>query len=70
MDRLLYLLPTLVCPISMGLVMWFMMRGKRDAPAGAPAAQQQELARLRSEVEALRTGPAAPRADLHMEATP
>lgn len=58
MNNLLYLLPVLACPVGMGLMMWFMMRGKR--PAAGPsdraptAAQDQELARLRKEVEALR----------------
>ncbi|MEU0684436.1 hypothetical protein [Streptomyces albogriseolus] len=68
MDNLLYLLPVLVCPVGMGLMMWFMMRSRRPAagqPHTAPTtAQEQELARLRKEVEALRDEQ-APRADLH-----
>lgn len=67
MSTLLYVLPALACPVGMGLMMWFMMRGKR--PAGQPhatptTAQEQELARLRNEVEALR-GEQTPKADLH-----
>ncbi|GAB2956483.1 hypothetical protein GCM10023080_014650 [Streptomyces pseudoechinosporeus] len=70
MENLLYLLPALACPVGMGLMMWFMMRGKRPAdgrPHTAPTtAQQQELARLRKEVEALR-GEQTPRADLRKD---
>ena len=40
MDRLLYLLPVLACPLVMGLMMWFMMRGGRrtDLPQVVPPA--------------------------------
>jgi hypothetical protein len=68
MNNLLYLLPALACPVGMGLMMWFMMRGKR--PAAEPThtvpatAQDQELARLRKEVEALRDEQ-TPKTDLH-----
>jgi hypothetical protein len=59
MDNLLYILPALACPVGMGLMMWLVMRGKRPTadqpPYTAPTtAQEQELARLRKEVEALR----------------
>ena len=59
MDKLLYLLPALMCPVGMGAMMWLIMRDRRHdgghPTAGAPsAAQEQELARLRKEVEALR----------------
>ncbi|MEV4334279.1 hypothetical protein AB0K02_27740 [Streptomyces sp. NPDC049597] len=68
MDQLLYVLPALACPVGMGLMMWLMMRSRRspaDQPrsAAATAAQEQELFRLRHEVEALR-GELAPKADL------
>ncbi|MDJ0341042.1 hypothetical protein QMK19_08545 [Streptomyces sp. H10-C2] len=66
MDKLLYLLPTLMCPIGMGVVMWFLMRTKRgDAPVTPTAAQEQELTRLRKEVDALRAEQDSPRPDLH-----
>ncbi|AVH60821.1 MULTISPECIES: hypothetical protein [Streptomyces] len=69
MSQLLYVLPALVCPIGMGLMMWFMMRGKRPAPdqshTAPTTAQEQELARLRKEVEALRDEQRSPKADLH-----
>lgn len=66
MDNLLYVLPVLACTVAMGLMMWFMMRGKHPA-ADQPSpstAKEQELARLRKEVEALR-GEQSPKADLH-----
>jgi len=60
MDELQYVLPALACPIGMGTVMWFMMRGSKNTAAGAqqPAQpigpQARELAALRTEVERLR----------------
>ncbi|MCY0939590.1 MULTISPECIES: hypothetical protein [unclassified Streptomyces] len=60
MDKLLYLLPLLACPIGMGLMMWFMMRSRHSDTAQPPQTaptteQEQELIRLRKEVEALRS---------------
>lgn len=57
MQQLLYILPVLVCPIGMGLMMWFMMRGHGKTKTGTPA-QEQELTALRAQVEALRSEPA------------
>jgi cytochrome c-type biogenesis protein CcmH/NrfF len=55
MDKLLYFLPALACPLGMGVMMWLMMRPKRQQPdQPRPSAQEQELARLRSEIAALR----------------
>jgi hypothetical protein len=57
MQQLLYVLPVLVCPIVMGLVMWFMMRGMGRGKDQKPTPEQeQELAKLRAEVNALRPG--------------
>ena len=56
MPQSLYFLLVLVCPIGIGLMMWFMMRGQNHSKA-APG-QEQELARLRAEVRALRPVPA------------
>jgi hypothetical protein len=58
MNRLLYLLPVLICPAVMAGVMWWMMR-VRPAPTDTPPSATQpgdlavdnasELARLRAE---------------------
>ncbi len=56
MEKLLYLLPILACPIGMGVMMWMMMRPRKAQQTStlAPTAAEQELAELRSEVETLR----------------
>ncbi|GAB3033778.1 hypothetical protein GCM10027052_08980 [Parafrigoribacterium mesophilum] len=56
MEQLLYILPALACPVGMGLMMWFMMRGHGKPQTGTPA-QEKELADLRAQVEALRAQP-------------
>lgn len=53
MSELFYSLAILACPVGMGLMMWFMMRGMDKAPAVAPA-QDAELARMRAEIDQLR----------------
>ncbi len=57
MQQLLYILPALICPVGMGLMMWLMMRGHGKAQGSTPS-QEQELAALRAQVEALRAEPA------------
>lgn len=56
MDKLLYVLPALACPIGMGLMMFTMMKPKRNqAPASNAAPDSQaELAILREQVADLR----------------
>ncbi|MEV0486581.1 hypothetical protein AB0I69_39040 [Streptomyces sp. NPDC050508] len=54
MDKLLYVLPVLACPVGMGLMMWLMMRPRHGAQS-ASSTDQQELLRLRKEIDALRT---------------
>ncbi len=54
MSQVLPYLLVLACPISMGLMMWFMMR----SPKGTPSAQQESpdvrISRLEREIEMLR----------------
>lgn len=51
----LFAVALLACPVGMGAMMWFMMRG---GPGGQPgrqdAARDADLARLRAEVDQLR----------------
>ena len=56
MQQLLYLLPILACPIGMGLMMFFMMRGnKKTATTEHAAAEtQDQIALLRAENTLLR----------------
>jgi hypothetical protein len=68
MQQLLYILPVLACPVGMGLMMWFMMRDHGKTQTGTPA-QEQELATLRAQVEALRSEP-APFEERHPARTP
>lgn len=49
----LYLLALLACPVGMGLMMWFMMRGQHGGKKHATD-QEHEISRLRSEVDNLR----------------
>ncbi|PXY25387.1 hypothetical protein [Prauserella muralis] len=49
----LYLLALLACPVGMGLMMWFMMRGRAVGSTENPD-QHNEVARLRAEVDSLR----------------
>ena len=53
MSELFTSLAILACPVGMGLMMWFMMRGTNNAPAVVPA-HDAELARMRAELDQLR----------------
>lgn len=64
MEQLLYILPALACPVGMGLMMWFMMRGRgHGATPTGTLELEQELAQLRAQVDALR--PAAALEERH-----
>ena len=55
MSEVLFSLALLACTVGMGLMMWFMMRGRKDAPPSSPppATADAEVVRLRSEVDQL-----------------
>jgi hypothetical protein len=56
-SQLLYVLPTLACPVGMGVMMWVMMRkpkGSASSLAPAQAHADAELAALRVELAQLR----------------
>jgi hypothetical protein len=66
---MLTLLLVLACPVSMGLMMWFMMRGGHQEPNSPPehieqrrriAAMERELAELRQARVADKTEDAVP----------
>ena len=42
MDRLLYLLAVLACPLAMGVMMWLMMRGGRHNASPSPDLAPQD----------------------------
>jgi hypothetical protein len=52
----LFALALLACPVGMGAMMWFMMRGSGGQGSGSQGdkAAEQEVARLRAEVDQLR----------------
>lgn len=61
MEALLLGLAVLACPVGMGAMMWFMMRGSGAQGAGSQQSGSQddqaaaaEVARLRAEVDQLR----------------
>jgi flagellar basal body-associated protein FliL len=54
MSQFLYVLPALACPVGMGAMMWFMMRGNKNAAAHPADPREQELAALRKEIADLR----------------
>ncbi|MEO5315420.1 hypothetical protein PV772_15090 [Pseudarthrobacter sp. CC12] len=55
MSEVLLPLALLACPLTMGLMMWFMMRGGKDSLEPSPPADNDaELAELRAQVDQLR----------------
>ena len=62
MRTLSYLLPALACPAGMGVMMWMMMRGNRhDATRSGDESRDNELTRLRHELDELEQRHGAPR---------
>lgn len=53
MSDLFSSLAILACPVGMGAMMWFMMRGRKRHPA-AVTAEDAELASMRAEIDQLR----------------
>ena len=53
MSEVFYSLAILACPVGMGLMMWFMMRGMNKTSAIAPT-RDAELTRMRAEIDQLR----------------
>lgn len=53
MSEALYALAVLACPVGMGLMMWFMMRGMKSSPAQVKPSEETELAKLRAEIDQL-----------------
>jgi len=45
----------LACPISMGVMMWYMMRTQHSSPPGEADRPDARLARLEREIEELRS---------------
>jgi hypothetical protein len=59
MKELLYSLPLLACPVGMGLMMWFMMRGKKNPQPRTEtpdAGTDAQIASLRAELDQVRAG--------------
>lgn len=57
MSEALLALAVLACPVGMGVMMWFMMRGSKNSSPSAPVpspATEVELTKLRAEVDQLR----------------
>jgi len=61
MPEAFYALAVLACPVGMGLMMWFMMRGGKrsgssasDEQPASPSASDAEVTALRAEVDQLR----------------
>ena len=54
MSDTFYALALLACPVGMGAMMWFMMRGSNHGSQSKAASGDDEITRLRAEVDQLR----------------
>jgi len=65
MTQAFYALAVLACPVGMGVMMWFMMRGGwHSAPPAGPTVSDTELAALRAELDRLRAAQRGSRGDV------
>ena len=53
MSESLYALALLACPVGMGAMMWFMMRGQHKPTESETATKQDELVALRAQIDQL-----------------
>ena len=60
MQSVLLAAAVLACPVGMGLMMWFMMRGRGE---GADADKRAEVEQLRAEIDQLKADRSWDRAD-------
>ncbi len=60
MSQALPYLLLLACPISMGLMMWYMMRPQKTARPGQQESPEVRLARLEREIDLLRAAHEGP----------
>ena len=54
MPQFLPYLLVLACPVSMGLMMWFMMRAPRATPSAQQESPDARISRLEREIEMVR----------------
>ncbi len=54
MSQYLPYLLILACPVSMGLMMWFMMRSPKTTPSAQQESPDARIGRLEREIELLR----------------
>ena len=53
MSESLYALALLACPVGMGAMMWFMMRGQHKPAESETATKQAELVTLQAQIDQL-----------------
>ncbi len=63
MSQFLPYLLILACPVSMGLMMWFMMRSPKATPSSQQQSPDVRISRLEREIEVLRSAHEPTQAD-------